>query len=243
MIYWTVLMERSLGEHAVDALLDVATFAGYKHYVRLSMFYTRVDVARNAAVQMFRQPKEKPMMPNSPDDYLVMLDADHAHPHDILVRLTAHNLPVVCALAFRRAEPFDPLIFNADGDGKLKRLDVWTGGLMRMDAVGFGAVAIRRDVFNQLEENGYKAPFFRFDYRLNDPMWSFGEDLYFCELCKNSGVPVHCDTSVVTPHLTVYEVKGREWVNWLAQQKTPVETMSDAGVKFAPVEIKTQVPI
>lgn len=244
MIYWCVLMERSIEEHAVDALLDVATYAGFKRYTRLSIPYMRVDVARNQAVSMFLQSDQySPLAPN-PDDYLVMLDADHAHPHDILMRITQHALPVVGALAFRRDEPFDPLIFRADKDGRLKRIDTPTGGLMHVDAVGTGAIAIRRNVLNTLQEKGYRAPFFRFDYRLDSPIWSFGEDLRFCEMCRNSGIPIYCDTSTITPHITIDMVIGRRWkTQQLATgQIDLVEHVRTKG-KFAPVPIKTQVQV
>lgn len=221
MIHWCLLMERSIQEHAVDAMLDVATFAGHKGYVRLSIGYTRVDVARNTAVAMFQEPKPAKMRANSPDDYLVMLDGDHCHPYNILDGLTRHDLPVVGALAFRRAEPYDPLIFREDANGKLKRIDHWTGGLMQVEAVGFGAIAIKRRVFDQLAIAGYEPPYFRFDYRLNNPIWSFGEDLYFAELCKKCDIAIYCDTDIVTPHLTVREIVGDEWADTHPSYRLP----------------------
>ena len=243
MVYWSLLMEGSLGEDAADAMLDVATFAGYQRYVRIGMFRTQVDVVRNAVVQMFLEAADERLKTKDPADYLVMLDADHTHPHDILYKLTRHGLPIVGALSFRRAKPFDPLIFRKNGEGKLKRVDVWTGELMEVDAVGSGAIAIQRGVFEMLAEKGHEPPYFRFDYRLGDPVWRLGEELYFCELCRQCGIRVHCDSSVITPHLTVCPVQGREWKAYLASRGNSVEELTQAGVRFTPPAIKTQVRI
>jgi hypothetical protein len=204
-------MERAIGERAVDAMLDVAAWAGHQGCIRVQVDYAQVYAARNQAVLMFEQPKPEGMPANSPDDYLVMLDSDHTHPYDVLGRLTRYNLPVVAALCFRRSEPHDPLLFNADAKGTLKRIDEPTGQLMRVDAVGFGAVAIQRRVFDRLRECGIKPPWFYPDKRLDSQVWCFGEDLVFCEACKQAGIPVHCDTGFVSPHLYDTETHGQEW--------------------------------
>lgn len=150
-----------------------------------------VDQARNQFVQMAQTLGP----PNGPFDYILFLDDDHTFPHDLLYKLLSHNKDVVGALCFRRIEPFGPCLFSWCTDAKNGNLmvrdrpDLIGKGLQRVDAVGFGAVLVKMEVFQKLGP----PPWFKFS--------EVGEDLHFCDLCAQAGIEIFCDTDLVAPHI------------------------------------------
>lgn len=217
-IFWAVLLERAVQDEAVNALLDVATRTAHVKSNRLSMPYGRVDVSRNALVETFLQ------MSTSEDDVLVMLDNDHLHPPDVVVRLAQHasELEVVGAAYRRRGDPFDWQAFRREAPrvkilqeratplGVLRPLsdEEITGDVVPVDALGTGAIAIRRSVFTRLSEHQPK-PWFRYVY-CHDSMEMPSEDIYFSALCEWAGIEMWCDTGLVTPHLTTASIERLE---------------------------------
>lgn len=214
-VFWALLMERSLMDVAVDAMLDVATWCGHKGYSRIAIPYTRTDMARNSIVKMF--------MENSHDDNdaLIMLDCDHAHPVDIVERLAAHDPErgVVGALYFRRGSPYDPLFFFVEEaplsppvDGGILRAPAeWEHGkTYECDVVATGAICIRRWVFDALKAAGIAWPYFRYVYP--EPHYQQTEDVYFGLRCKEAGVKHYCDTSLIIPHLAIQGINLDSWV-------------------------------
>jgi len=205
-IYWTVLSERTINGHAVDALLDASFVAAKKNYARIAIPYMRTDMARNRAAQSFLE------IAGNPNDALIMLDCDHIHPHDILVRLAANDpaLGVVGALYFRRGEPYDPLFFRRT-NGDLRNPAEWDlGCLYECDAVATGAIIIRRWVFDKLTEAGHGYPWFQYTYPV-EAEFSMTEDIFFAGLCEQTGIRHYCDTSLITPHLGIKVIGPDTW--------------------------------
>lgn len=201
-VYVAVPMEKSVSEYAVNALLQVAARCGKFGYRQILFPSVRVDVARNNIVKMFL------LSSSDDDDVLVMLDADHAHPADIVERLVAHNVGVVGALAFTRSVPYMPCCF-LHIDGAFHPFAEWTiQGLVPCDAVGTGAIAIRRWVFRKLDEwnpdNG--GFYFQCTYPATMDMPTPSEDMWFATACYLAGIPHHVDTALVTPHLMMAAV-------------------------------------
>lgn len=212
-------MERSVGQHAVGAMLDVAQVAGIVGAVRIPMQYQRVDMARNNIVKVFLKHSK------SEDDVVIMLDADHTHPNDIIPRLAKQvdaTHEVVAALAFRRSKPHDPVMYRAVKTGGEKDgSDIptsFSGKLERCDITGTGAIAIRRSVFTKLDQAGHPWPYFRFTYKdgLSEVIqrtedWNFGLD------CMDAGVPHWVDTGLITPHITEHLITERNWFDTLEE--------------------------
>jgi hypothetical protein len=203
-------MERAIGQEAAGALLDVAAVAALCSARRIALPYQRTDMARNTAARILMTQGK------SDEDVLVMLDADHTHPRDIVRRLATQvdaEHEVVGALAFRRSEPHDPCAYTFGADGVT--VDVRTtfsGGLERCDIVGTGAVAIRRSAFRKLAEAGKAWPWFRYTYQegienklQRSEDWQFGLD------CREVGIPHWVDTGYITPHLTTHEITDADW--------------------------------
>lgn len=209
-VYWAVLMERTIPDYAFAAFMDMSMRAGNKGYARINVGYTRIDVARNRVAQTFVESTD------DPDDVLIMLDMDHIHSRDTLDRLAAHGQDVVAALAFRRCPPYDPQMYKLVNDA-LVQPSTWEPGLLEVDAFGMAAFAVRRRVFDALEERGVHYPWFRFWYP-NVPMaqQSFpSEDIFFCMCLGAAGIPMYVDTTLVAPHLTVSTVADDTWAAYL----------------------------
>jgi hypothetical protein len=210
-VYWAYLLIPAMLEAAVSSIVNVAMVCGREKYTRLMVPYMRVDRARNLLIDKFLEDS------NHPNDVLVFLDCDHEHPPDVVRALVRHSseMGVVGALAFRRSPPHDPLFFAISDDGRLLRMDQWqAGSIYRCDAVGSGAIAIRRWVFDRLIEQGFTRPFFRYEY----PAWSNydqSEDVYFARSCHAAGIHHYCDTSVEIPHLIHAVADSARWKNQL----------------------------
>ena len=128
-----------------------------------------------------------------------MLDVDHDHPPEMMERLVAHDVPIVTPLMFRRGEPFQACAFRRGKDGELHHLANFPMGLHRMDAVGTGAIAIQRQVFERLREAGHQW-FFKYEY--DEQLGSPSEDLYFSKICEQAGIEMYVDTTIESPHIT-----------------------------------------
>lgn len=212
LVFWAVLMERAIQNEAVGALLNVASVCGARGYRKIELPYMRVDMARNLYVQAFLEHS------TSDEDVLVMLDCDHAHPPYIVERLSSHPVGVVGALAYRRGGECEPMFFMRESDGELHAAMTWDHeGLYECDAVGTGAIAIKRWVFKQLDEAGFRWPYFRYEYPTQGAIPS--EDIVFARACEQAGIKHHCDTGLVTPHLMTDYADGRQWQEFLDKHR------------------------
>lgn len=228
-VWWCILLERATTEDLEQFHLNVAMEAGsLQGYTRLAIPYGRTDVVRNLAARKFLT------LSRNPDDVLIMLDQDHAHPADILTRLVSATsyAPVIGALAFQRGEPYGPCFYTRNQYGTLAQAYEWDrGGLYPCAAIGHAAVAIKRSAFEQLGRAGTLYPFWRYAYpneaalvevegRLIvdpdvDPLPMQSEDIYFSRRCELAGVPIMCDTSIVCPHkIGGGWVDESSWEDW-----------------------------
>jgi hypothetical protein len=204
-VYWAVLWERNVLFQAADALLDVSAICMQHGYTRIAVPYMAVDDARNQITALFLSGD------GSPEDTLVMLDNDHAHPRDIVPALATRPEGVVGALAFRRWPPHDPLWFVRQEDGSIRQPAEWVAGqVYECDAVGAGAIAIKRWVFERLLRQGVEPPFWRMTYGKGGTR----EDMSFALACERAGIKHACHTGVQIPHLSTAYVDSTTWQNY-----------------------------
>jgi hypothetical protein len=218
-VFFAALTERTVQDHAVNALLDIAMDAGGRGYTRIRWGYSRTDIARNEIIRVFK--KES----TDPDDYLVMLDNDHLMPADIIGRLTKWDQLVVGALAFRRGPPYFPCFFVRTPEDQQTHIVLdWGGpGLVPCALVGTGAVAIKHKVFDMLDEAGYGWPYFRYMYPPNQDILP-SEDIYFGNICEKSGITHHVDTTFCIPHLSSSIVDEGTWRQYQADHPEMMKT-------------------
>jgi hypothetical protein len=203
--------EKSWHWKAVDAVLDLAAVAAVGGAKRIKMGPTRIDVARNRAARKFLEVSRRPK------DTLVMLDADHEHPKELIDVLVSHDKGVVAALCFRRSEPYDPQIYVRDkDDGELKQPVTWGKGVLKGTIVGTGAIAIQRWVFEKLEADGFSYPWFRMMYTDGEDSF-LGEDWYFGLACEKAGIEQWCDMGFVSPHIADRLIAEADYRRHLAE--------------------------
>lgn len=197
-----------------NALLAVYHRAGFKGYQPITIGYGRIDQRRNDIAKLFYERTFRD------DDLLVMLDADHTHPSDIVERFAAHSPKqgVVGALAYRRGEPYDPLFFLRDKvkGGLFAPSDPtqFEGKTIPCQIVSTSAIAIRRWVLTELIRAGKEYPWFRYEYPTGGAQPS--EDMYFGHICEQVGISHYCDTSIVIPHMTYMYVDAEIQAAYMA---------------------------
>lgn len=146
-------------------------------------------------------------------EYLFMVDDDMLCPPDLFYKLVAHDKDIVAALAFTRNPDHKPVIYETvEGFDPITRqrygmtrfvLNYPKNKLVECDAVGFGAVLIKTEVFKKTP----KPWFFG--------MAQTGEDLTICLKARKAGFRVWMDTSIKLGHLgnpiIVTEEYSEQW--------------------------------
>lgn len=201
--YWAILPERNgaANYECFGSMLDVAMNAGRNGYNRISSGYTRVDAVRNGIIRTFLKHAQ------DPNDLLVMMDADHKYPADILEAFTDHDpaLGVVGALAYRRGEPYDALFFMRDEAGLHAVVGDFERGnnIYQCAMISTSSISIRKWVLDELQAKGFELPYFRYEYNTTDSGPNPSEDVYFSKVCEKADIPVYVDSGIEIPHATI----------------------------------------
>lgn len=177
-----------------------------------SRFNEPIDIARNALAQEF--------LLETKADYLLFVDNDATFHPDAILRLLAHNVPMISGCMYTRTIPPKPTMAKylgraANGKDYYKFIDTVKAileharkhevtsvpendylfpktkqDLYAVDAVGMHFTAIRRDVFEAIEP-----PYFEMRGKTGA-----GEDFYFCKRVREAGFPIYVDLSIHTGH-------------------------------------------
>ena len=170
---------------AASAFLHLERPAG--SHVQFNMVQCTIASKRNAAVTLLLEHKQF--------EWLLMLDSDMRPLPDTLLRLLAHDRPIVSALYRQKRPPFKFVAARAD-NGPLA-LDA---GLQLVESVGAGCILIRRAVLEALPGPHW--------FKANDQ--DALEDVNFALAAAAAGFPVYVDTSLEVAHLTVAPIDS----NW-----------------------------
>lgn len=236
-VFWAVLFDRMTHWRAVRSIIRVSMICGSLNYTNLSVDQKRTDITRDELIAEFRK------MATAPDDVLVMLDNDHEFQPDIVGWLAASQFDVIGALAFRRGAPYDPIMFLRCGDGKLHPIAQWEpGSIVQCDMVGHGAIAIKRRVFDVLEEKGFTAPFYRYIYPAESITARPSEDMYFGSCCEQAGIGTFCDTRLIIPHLIDDAIDERRWSQWLEDHPGNVINSLDYTGQMPQLKVSIVIP-
>lgn len=134
---------------------------------------------------------------NSPTGFshLLMLDSDMVFPADTLMRLLAHDKPIVGASYCMRREPRAMTHRNSDFSSTLPSIEESeVGGIYPVLSLGMGCILIRSDVFTRLREVYPADPFFQVIYYGEEH--HTGEDVTFFQKVNAAGIPVYCDIAL-----------------------------------------------
>jgi GT2 family glycosyltransferase len=157
-------------------------------------------------------------------DYLIMLDADHAHPDNIVERLLTtalknKEIKILSGLNYRRGVPYEPMAYVRKGE-KLYRYEGDFDGesLYSVDAVATCAMLVHREVFETVA-----APWFSDNYdRCLEHVFS-GEDIYFSKKVKAAGFKIWVDSSLTSPHRATTWIDREYFQEWKRNHELPVE--------------------
>jgi hypothetical protein len=124
-------------------------------------------------------------------------DTDHVFPASTLCRLAATmaqlgDASAVSALYYARAGKTLPVAYVKDfSDDQYRHFPIveFPDGVGLVDAVGFGCILCRRELFESIPY-----PWFRFPE-------GAGEDMFFCSNARNSGHRVYVDGRVKIGHI------------------------------------------
>src|SRR6266545_2417946 len=129
--------------------------------------------------------------------HIFFMDDDMVFPPDTLMKLIAHDKPIVSALYLLRSFPHRPAFFDkAYSDGKCKYTPLTRDlkGLVKGVNAGFGAVLISTEVFSKLEQ-----PYVRLG-ELEKDGWC--DDIGFFNRCREAGYDIWCDLDTPVGHMT-----------------------------------------
>lgn len=200
-------------EYAVNGMFGMGWFLGASGIKASSYTFDEhpISVARNIAVDTFLNKTEF--------THLFFIDSDSVPRADIIIRLLQHDKPIVAGWYLSRAGSGLPVVMKIMAKNTPKCLsciikkpkmfpdykaymlqELLTApkekksGLVKVDAVGAGALLIRRDALEKLEK-----PYF---YESNVFKQKFGEDLFFGLNCKIHRVPIYVDLNAFVSHFT-----------------------------------------
>ena len=161
-------------------------------------------------------------------EWIFFIDDDHVYPSDLLMRLLAHEQPMVCSLYLRRAKPFAPLAFSERReDGLYEAINLSTlpnEGLLKIHAAGGSGMLIRSEVFRALEE-----PWFEHG-RVGE--WDASEDIIFCEKVNAAGFDIYLDLAAQLGHMTHSAI----WPSWIDQEWAVGFSVADGLRLYCPIE-------
>ena len=136
--------------------------------------------------------------------HILMLDSDMVFPRGLLGRLLSHDVDIIGAFYLRKVRGHQPCIMNYNDSGK--PISRWPElKVEEVDAIGTGAILIRREVFAKMEPPWfyYKPVENEFD---DTKLEQVSEDYVFCENAKKAGFKIHVDGSLTCGHVGQFVV-------------------------------------
>jgi hypothetical protein len=129
--------------------------------------------------------------------HFLWLDSDHVFNPDMLCELAKHDKEAMSALYFNRSEPFLPVVYIKDhSDDAFKHFPLIgvPPSICAVDAVGFGALLMRREVMEKVPQ-----PWFTIDYRA-------GEDIAFCTKAREYGIQWYVNGAYKLGHIAAPQI-------------------------------------
>lgn len=159
-----------------------------------------VDHARNESVRKFLS---NPKVANY--THLLFVDEDTVPPPNAIAKLLALDADVATGVTpIMRADPEVGMVTIPNAFTKVEHDEnkkqssmtpvVENSGVVEVVRAGASCLLIKRKVFESLQD-----PWFKFKW-LPDYSGYTGEDLYFCDLAREKGFKIMCDTSVICQH-------------------------------------------
>lgn len=147
------------------------------------------DYARNSAIRMFLN--DSALVDH---DRLLFLDSDIEPPQDVAQRLTAMDCPVATGCyPILMPSGLRWAVCRQASDGHYRCLEHLDIAPFAVDACGAGCLMIRRSVLQAISW-----PWFKWGEEENGHQ--LGEDIFFGDRCRQAGIPIMADPSVLCRH-------------------------------------------
>ena len=134
--------------------------------------------------------------------HVLMIDDDHVFEPDVAMRLLAHDVDIVGALAFKRRPDYTPCVYCKKEDGKF--YPVLPEIFQEVDILGTGMMLIKMEVLQKLQ-----FPYFETYYTKDDEHKHFSVDFDFCMKAKKAGFKIFVDPSVEIKHIGDPEIVSK----------------------------------
>jgi len=201
----------------VRSLVDMVAYS-WKHGLKITRMATTernwIHWARNMLAGMLKNHVDSE--DGQMFTHILWLDDDHTFDADTAVRLALDGeCDMVTPVVYRRSDPILPCVFVYANDPANPfqhhpMVDI-PEMLMKIDAMGFAFVLMRREVLDKIPE-----PHFMINPNK-------GEDICFCMRAREFGVEMYVDGRIKIKHIGVPpEIGFEEAQRWLAFN--PIET-------------------
>ena len=182
--------------------------------------WARDDLARTAI-------DKKSPFSDLPFTHFMWIDADQVFKPDLICQLARHDVDIASALYYHRRGAPKPVAFirNEQDPTGLKHFTLTEipPALVEVDAVGFGSMLIKREVFEKMGDPWFTKP------------WECGEDIAFCIGAKKAGFKIYLDGQYTVGHVGEAPVIGPStYRDWWEQNKSLTEAYR------IPIELKTR---
>ncbi len=164
-------------------------------------------------------------------DWILFLDDDHVFAPDLLMDLLAWEKPIVGGLYMQRAGSHEPVALNKT-DGGYEPIDLTTlpgEGLLKVDALGAGALLVRSEVFRAISSEADW-----FSYGHDQAGWTASEDVIFCEKAAEAGFPIYVDLGSPVGHMAPSAI----WPSFVDKEWCLGFSVSDHTKLYARIETK-----
>ena len=198
---------------SIVKLVKELTAAGLKFDLN-TMKSPYVAYARNILTARFLQRKE---------DYLLFIDSDLEFEPECVLKMLITEKDVVCTPYRVKTNEPDSVKYTVSIQDP-KNVKIFQGGLVEIDNGPAGMMLIKRTVFEKMIKdypdkeikvntnedtfpNDLKVYNF-WDSNFKDGVWR-GEDIYFCDLARQSGFKVYANLDSTLIHHGSFAYKGR----------------------------------
>lgn len=190
--------------------------AHQRHEIELRLHFVRDSILPRARHSLVR------MALDTDCTHVLFLDSDMRFPKETLVRLLAHEEPVVAVNYARRRFPVEPTASNEDGQPIY--VEDGVEGLVPVAHAGMGVMLVDLDLFRQIP-----APWFQIGYSARAGEYA-GEDVYFSTLIREHGLPVLVDNTLSREVTHLGEMEFRNEHTLLTrEQARPDEDAANAA--------------